>query len=225
MREQLLPQKAATAIHARMHSLRQNERTVEDFGKELSELFVELTISQAEGNSDTYKILRPLNEKIAIKRFADGLRNRRVSTIITARNFDSLKDAIQAAQEEEPASASGSAEVMGIPRPHYNFNRSNRGHAGRYRGSFNVPRGQPRNNRIPQVTTFNRNNQNRGRPTNTNQRAFRGNFTRGKFHNNFRQFPNSRNVHHISAARGAAEDNEPRPTENDATALNHFFRA
>ncbi|XP_060809983.1 uncharacterized protein LOC132904069 [Amyelois transitella] len=90
--------------------------TEQYFGMQLSNLFVDLTISQAEGNSNKYEILKPLNEKIAIKRFADGLRNRRLSTIIAARNFNSLKDAIQAAQDEEVSSSSGSGEIMVLGR-------------------------------------------------------------------------------------------------------------
>lgn len=116
MRRLLLPPKSYTAIQAKLHQCRQNDKSISDFGKELSELFVNLTVSQANGNSKNYNILRPLNEKLAIKRFADGLRNRRLSTIVAARNFSSLSDAIQAAQDEEVTSPGTSAEVMGMYR-------------------------------------------------------------------------------------------------------------
>ncbi|CAG9091914.1 unnamed protein product [Plutella xylostella] len=66
-------------------------------------MFVDLTISQADNNPNSYEILRPINEKLAIKRFADGLRNRRLGTIITARNYESLREAIRAAEDEELA--------------------------------------------------------------------------------------------------------------------------
>ncbi|KAF9797300.1 hypothetical protein SFRURICE_006282 [Spodoptera frugiperda] len=46
-----------------------------------------------------------VNEKQAIKQFSDGLRNRRIRRIISARNYSSLKDAIQAAQDEETSSS------------------------------------------------------------------------------------------------------------------------
>ncbi|KAF9809386.1 hypothetical protein SFRURICE_003483, partial [Spodoptera frugiperda] len=86
-----------------------------DYGKEITEMFVELTIAQSSGNSDCYNILKPLNEKYAIKKFADGLRNRRLSTVITSRNYSSLKDAIQAAMEEDIGSASTSAgEILEV---------------------------------------------------------------------------------------------------------------
>ncbi|KAI5630744.1 hypothetical protein NE865_16541 [Phthorimaea operculella] len=126
MRKHLLPQKAATAIQTKLQTTQQRERSVADYGKEISELFVDLTISQADGNSEHYEVLRPLNEKLAIKRFADGLRNSRLSTIIAARNFSTLKDAIQAAQEEDMASSS-SAQVnymyRKFPRGNGNFRR------------------------------------------------------------------------------------------------------
>ncbi|KAH9643789.1 hypothetical protein HF086_002287 [Spodoptera exigua] len=88
---------------------------IQDYGNQLSELFVDLTVSQAEGNLDTYKMIKPLNEKMIIKRFADGLRNRRLSTIISARNYGSIKDAIQGAKDEETSitgSYSGSGEIL-----------------------------------------------------------------------------------------------------------------
>ncbi|XP_063366320.1 uncharacterized protein LOC134654780 [Cydia amplana] len=100
MRCKLLPQKAATTIQSKLQQMRQDNLTISDYGQELTQLFVDLTITQANGNSKNYDVLKPLNEKIAIKRIADGLRNRRISTIIAARDFTSLKDAVQAALDE-----------------------------------------------------------------------------------------------------------------------------
>lgn len=89
-----------------------------DYGKLITELFVDLTISQADGNTECYNILKSINEKQAIKQFSDGLRNRRIGTIISARNYSSLKDAIQAAQDEE-TSSSAAGEVMGMSNYSY----------------------------------------------------------------------------------------------------------
>lgn len=119
MKSLLLPKKAATAIQSKLQNIRQNNMTVRDFGKEIAELFVDLTISQADGNADSFQVLKPLNEKMAIKRFADGLRNRRLSTIIAARGFNSLKDAVQAAQEEDEVTPGASGEILGMST-HYN---------------------------------------------------------------------------------------------------------
>lgn len=84
-----------------MQMIKQGGKTIEEYGRELEELFVNLTISQANGNSEAYKILKPLNEKQAISRFTDGLRSDKLSTIIAARGYTSLKDAIQAAKDEQ----------------------------------------------------------------------------------------------------------------------------
>ncbi|CAG9137801.1 unnamed protein product [Plutella xylostella] len=128
MRTVLLAQKGATAIQTKMQQIRQDDRSISEFGRELSELFVDLTISQANGNSESFSVLKPLNEKTAIKKFADGLRNRRISTIIAARNFTSLKDAIQAAVDEEVSSPGTSGQVLNMnTNSHRNYNFRNRG--------------------------------------------------------------------------------------------------
>lgn len=106
MKRLLLPRKSQTALQSKLQHCRQNNKSVTDFGKEISKLFVDLTVTQADGVSSSYNILRSLNEKLTIKRFADGLRDRRLSTIIASRNFSHLTDAIQAAQDEETLSTS-----------------------------------------------------------------------------------------------------------------------
>lgn len=132
MRVQLLPQKAASAIQNKLHQFRQNDLTIDEYGKNVCEMFVDLTISQANGNTDCYDILKPINEKYAIKKFADGLRNRRLSTIIAARNFESLKDAIQGAKDEEICTTSTSGDVMGMYQTR--FSSYSRGRQYRHRG-------------------------------------------------------------------------------------------
>lgn len=125
MKSVLLCKKAATAIQNKLQKIRQNEMSIADYGKEITELFVDLTITQSDGNEQCYDILKPINEKMAIKQFSDGLRNRRLSTIISARNYSSLKDAVQAAQDEE-VSASTSGEIMGMSKRPTNFYNRNR---------------------------------------------------------------------------------------------------
>lgn len=119
--------------------------SIKEFGDEISEMMTDLTISQADNDSNCFKVLKPLNEKLAIKRFSDGLRNRRLSTIIAARNFEYLKDAVQAAIDEEVSSSSLSGEVMNMSRANYydnnNFRRQ-RGTFFRQRGNFGVTENQ-----------------------------------------------------------------------------------
>ncbi|CAH2108917.1 unnamed protein product [Euphydryas editha] len=101
MRHHLLTKKSNTAIHKELSSISQNGLTVDKYGSKVEQLFVDLTVTQADGDQNAYKILRPQNEKNAIKSFIDGLRNREIRTILSARNYDTLKDTIRAAQDEE----------------------------------------------------------------------------------------------------------------------------
>lgn len=139
MKKMLLPQKSATALQNQLINIKQNEMSLSDYGSKVAELFTELTISQSEGNSDNYQVLKPLNEKLAIKRFADGLRNRKLNTIISARNFSNLKDAIQAAIDEDTSAPSTSQDTMMTMRyPNKYYRSNNRYFRGQFtRGRFN----------------------------------------------------------------------------------------
>ncbi|RVE41269.1 hypothetical protein evm_014081 [Chilo suppressalis] len=95
MRTHLLTRKSDTALQSRLQNVSQGNKSNKAFADEIEQLFVDLTISQTNGNEEAYKILRPINEKNAKKRFADGLQSQRLSTVISARFFSSLKDAIR----------------------------------------------------------------------------------------------------------------------------------
>lgn len=171
----LLTRKSPTALQAQLFSIKQSSRSIEEFGKELEDLFVGLTISQANDDPDIYEILRPINEKSAIKRFANGLRSQRLSTIISARNFEYLKDAIKEAQDEENSFLNDGNQV-------FNMSHRGRGNSNRnsYRG-FNRARsssGQFNNNnsRNNNYANFNNNSQRfvRNGHFNRGSRNFRG---------------------------------------------------
>lgn len=125
MKKHLLTQKSDSAILSKLSVAEQGNRSIENFGKELEELFVNLTISQAKGDSNAFNILKPINERNAVKNFADGLKNQRLSTIIAASNFVSLKEAIRAAQDEESVQSDNSQLMSFSSRGRYN-NRNNR---------------------------------------------------------------------------------------------------
>lgn len=150
MRKILLCKKGATAIQEKLSKMRQNDLSIGDYGREITELFVNLTISQADGNDKAYSVLKPLNEKTAIKQFIKGLRNRRLNTILTARNYNNLKEAIQDAQDEDESSAStGEIMGMGMYRKPYknNYYRNNHDNSRAYRGgrsSYPSSRGRAR---------------------------------------------------------------------------------
>lgn len=141
MRSLLLPQKSASALHTKLHQIRQENMSINDYGQEISQLFVDLTISQSNGDTSKYAVLKPINEKLAIKRFTDGLRNRRLSTVISARNYSTLKDAVQAALDEETSSSTG--ELMTLRNyNNYTYNmRNNTKYRGRYNNNFRQFRG------------------------------------------------------------------------------------
>lgn len=216
MRMHLLPLKAATALQSKLLTISQKERSVSNFGQELSELFRDLTISQANGNTDHYKILCPLNENFAIKRFADGLRNRRIGTIISARDYKSLKDAIQGAQEEEMTSVPGSADILGMRRQgrgNFTPRRSHRGQRDFYTRGPRWSRGPNHNYRNTLQPLYQTNT--RGWP--------RGAASRGRY--NFQRRPyTQRNVHVMTpGSRVTTDESERDQTHLDS--LNHFFRA
>ena len=127
MRTHLITKKSFTAIQSRLQNISQGFRSIDEYGTELEQLFTDLTISQADGESTKYNVLKPINEKFAIRKFADGLKSSRLSTIIAARNYNSLKDAIQAAKDEDCLISSGSGDVM-----HFTNKSNNRGQRGNY---------------------------------------------------------------------------------------------
>ncbi|RVE48490.1 hypothetical protein evm_006801 [Chilo suppressalis] len=114
MRKHLIQKKSEVALQWKLHQSKQGNRSIESFGSELENLFVNLTIAQSSGDPNSYKVLKPINERIAIKRFADGLYDRRLSTIIASRQFETLPEAIRTAMDEQ--SLSSSFEVMNVSR-------------------------------------------------------------------------------------------------------------
>lgn len=148
LKQHCLTKKSFMAIQTQLQNIKQESRSIDEYGTEIEKLFTELTISQADGNSEAFSVLKPLNEKYAIKRFSDGLRSTRLATVITARDYTSLKDAIQAAKDEETASQQPSGNVMHASkhsrgnshnlRPTRGFNRgsySNSNYYGQYRNN------------------------------------------------------------------------------------------
>lgn len=144
MQKHLLTKKSYTSLQYQLTQCKQNRKPIDVFGMELEKLFTDLTISQADGNEQSYKVLFPINEKLAIRRFCDGLSDSRLSTIVAARNYDSLKDAIRGAQDEELAASpsTSSAPTMmpirrGGRRPgRASFQRGASGQRGNYQNYY-----------------------------------------------------------------------------------------
>lgn len=211
MKKHLLTRKSDTTLQKRMQMARQGGKSIEQFGRELEDLFVNLTISQANGSSEAYAVLKPLNEKQAIHNFASGLRNDRLCTVISARNYASLKDAIQGAKDEEINMTPSSSEQIftargrrpyrfqypktrgtGYPHPHRNVSVTNTHHQTFYRG-----RGGSRGN-------------------------FRGGCkgTRDQTRHQSYTFNRSRKQHHVNVANESSNKNEANVTSTSQ----QFFR-
>ncbi|XP_063359935.1 uncharacterized protein LOC134649153 [Cydia amplana] len=223
LRNSLLPKKSFTAIHSRLQNISQGWRSIDQYGSEIEKLFSELTITQAEGNSASYDVLKPLNEKMCIKKFTDGLKDPRLSTIIAARNFSSLKDAIQAAQDEDVSrpTTSSQSEVMGMYRSQNSFNRYHRGFAhNSYRGH------RHRNQRGPRQYSYGRYPQ----PQQGNSRGGgRGYKSRGRparggsyFGSRARGVTARGSLHVIRHAENGSTGQHPSAPNTES--LNHFFR-
>ena len=227
LRKELLAKKSPTAILSKLQNVKQNESSVSDFGKEITDLFINLTISQADGNSDYYKVLKPINEKFAIKQFADGLRNRRLSTIICARNYSTLKDAVQAAQDEDVTRSSATNEVLGMYKTQLFHNR---GRFNNYRG---VHRGYDNNRSVSNRGQGQNSYGNRQRgwhqpttPVTAHQprgrRPTRGNFY---YRNSNNRFQGVRRQHNINTMREMEETRNDQPnTSQPEVSPNMFFR-
>lgn len=234
MRDRLLSKKSDTALQQQLQRARQDSKTVEEFGKYVEELFVDLTISQADGDSKKYEILKTVNEKNAIKRFSDGLRNSRISTIIAARNYSSLKEAIRGALDEEISSLAGSeGAVMYFNRGRGRFNNFNSRNY--YQGRRGSPRGQYRGQQ-----TYYQSENFRG----TNYRAqdnnvrYRGRYTRN-FYNNSNRGQNSGHQFNLAEQNSnddnqgqnsnyqvnLTEENSNNNNRDNSEIQNHFFRS
>lgn len=216
MRTHLIQQKSSVALQTKIQNSKQGSRSIEKFGSDLEKLFVDLTISQAEGDDQKFDILRPLNEKVAIKRFSDGLSDSRLSTIIASRNFSSLPEAIRAAVDEQ---------TLGSDENHLMSFQNNRYPAPRFSGNRTLYRGRGNYN------YHSRNSENFPHENQSNQ-----GFT-GHRHQQWRDSARGHAQGMTRGGRGGARarfsrvqhtqvDTQPRCTyENQSNKLTQFFRA
>lgn len=238
MRSKLLQKLSSVTIQSQLQRSKQGHRTIESFGSELESLFVNLTIAQADGDDSAYQILRPLNEKMAIKRFSDGLSDPRLSTIIASRTFSSLPEAIRTAMDEKSMSTSTEPEVMRVR--HVNFGSQARGRSrqtshrqsdfrsnypARYKGTQNYYNSNFQNN-TPSYGNFtrsgivtNNNYQRNNYLGNSNQRGFAA--PRRIYRNASETRPRSwRSAPRVQHTQHSADFNEDNAHHNNS----QFFR-
>lgn len=221
MKKVLLAKKSATALAAKLNSMKQKDKPIDKYGQEIEELFVQMTIAQADGNSATYEILKPTNEKQAIAAFANGLRNAELKTIIKAREYKQLNHAIRGALDEER----GGKSEENVYEFKHNGSRPKTFHRGtnRYRNyqqngkkynNFNNNKGNrrfERNNKYDRKNNSNYKQNNNQRNENRNNNNFRG-----RQNQNIRHYQNQANTNNNS--------NENIETNNNEETL-QFFRA
>lgn len=58
---QLLSKKSVTAIQRKLQTFQQNNLTIDEYDKQITEIIVELMISQSNGSSEIYKVLKLSN--------------------------------------------------------------------------------------------------------------------------------------------------------------------
>lgn len=235
IRTNLITKKSYTAIQARLQAMRQGQKTIEEYGKEIEQLFTDMTISQADGDSSAFSVLKAVNEKSAIKTFSDGLRSTRVSTIVTARNYSSLKEAIQAAKDEDRPAVQQQGNVMHVSKQGRTFYSSrpfngSRGRGGscNYGQNTNYYRGQPGRNINYGYQGRGNNNNYRGKYFNNNSRVNYNNRRhsygfqrgRGRISTNYKSNTQNRNVY-------AVEPNieQPQSSEQSGNSPMQFFRS
>lgn len=166
----LLPRKSAAALSFELHNAKQNQKSIDDFGKTIEELMVNLTLVQADGDEDTARILSNINEKIAISAFSNGLRDHDLKMLIKARNYTSIQSAIVGAKDEDVAKRSSTSQVFSI------------GKRGNFRGSNFRYVNNDRNNTRPRTSNYNNsfNNKNKSYNNSNSNSSYRGTtFNRG----------------------------------------------
>lgn len=220
IRKHLLTPKSDIALQTKLNRMRQGDKSLEQYGRELEDLFVNLTITQANGDNDAFKVLKPINERNAIKKFADGLRNQQLSTIITARNYSSLKEAIRGAQDENTTKFNiERREVL-----HFRHNRGrNRGFRG-YNNNFNRYQANSYSNR----GGFRGNqNNNANRANNANNRNFRNSNSHRGYRGNGRNNSHKRFNNYNRQTDYGQKNNQvycANVNENEEQSVNYFFQ-
>lgn len=178
MKNHLLTKKSVSALSLDLHNSKQKNRSIEEFGKSVEELMLNLTLAEADDNGNAL-LFANNNEKIAINTFANGLNDGNIRTIIKARNFSKLKDAIVTAKEEEISNIHNKHQVFSARGFSQRFSRGFRNNTTRNSGNNN---NNTKKHWHAQRNNFNgRNYGNRGNFRNRGTPQSRGNNT---FHRN-----------------------------------------
>ncbi|KAJ8914039.1 hypothetical protein NQ315_017558 [Exocentrus adspersus] len=135
IRNWLLTKKSAASLSIKLHKARQNHKSIEQFGQNIKELMINLTLAQAGGNDEAVTILAQANEKIAINAFVNGLNDNELRILVKSKGYTKLKDAVGGAQDEDVTNKSNAPQAF-----HFRGEGSDQGD-----GEFFVPQRRNKN--------------------------------------------------------------------------------
>lgn len=233
LKRNFLPKQSAPSLIAKMQASSQGNLTTSEYGRSIETLMADLTIAQVGEIAETQviEVISKQNEKLAVDIFAKGLRSREIRTVIKARNYERLSEAISAANEEA-LSADSESTVNVIrgkfhSRPQTGTVSTHRRNNGNHWETGNQPRFHNQTGTNTKHLTAQRNfnqgyynksfekNQTFGRH-NYNNNSYRG----GKFHNRGRFNYTNRNFNN-SNRMYTAQNEIPR---TETVAPEPFFR-
>lgn len=224
MKKHLLTKKSATALATELHSIKQEGKSIDDFAKNIEELFLNLTLAQADGKENSLTVLREVNENLAIHAFSNGLKNSELRTVIKARNYSSLKDAISGAKDEERQKGANSVHNSFHMRVQNNSSRfNNRGNRSRFPSRGFSSRSRPFFNGQRQSATSSVNNSSR----NVNNNSLRGQ-GRGssRYRSNYRGYHNNnRNSQRVYIADSTVSNSNVNTDIGETEHDRRFFRS
>lgn len=211
--------KSPTQLSLQLNRMKQNHLTIDQFGRKIEELLEDLTISQANGNTNILDVLRSVNEKVAVSVFANGLQSNELRTIVKARNYVELSEAIKGAKEEEPMQQQNSHEL-------YHFNH--RGNYNKKRGnSFNYNPNRGNYNKTTQYQNNSRNNSNNFTNSNKFNQNYRGNAARPRRNQFYRSGNSNRGNSYNNGQNANRYGQQTQPfyyAETDSNVSSHFSR-
>lgn len=114
LKNNFLPKQSAPAIISRLQNLKQNNISIEEYARSIETLMADLTVAQTGNEEANREIFRKQNEKLGVDVFARGIRNLELRTVIKARNYSKLSEAVNAAKDESALDKQNSEAVFAM---------------------------------------------------------------------------------------------------------------
>lgn len=214
------------AVESEMHSMKQNQKTISDFGSEIEKLTAKLAAAHVSSGTFVSEVAAAnIVQPIAVEAFIDGLRDPSSKFFLRARNPMTLNKAISDALECTPSTSKSTNETAlwcGFQyQGHHNGGR-NRGYyrgrgsyGNRSRGNFQNSRGRGGNYQNYQNSYGTRG---RGFHQQNPQGPGRGSNRGGNQYNNQR---GQYNPHGVNVAEQAPSQQQQQPKRNNSSQPPH----